>query len=774
MWPSLTMSGRAVARLAALTTLLLTSSWALATPMQRVVILYDERPELPGLAILDRGITDTLDSHATATLEVYREAMDLSRFRTDTHLSELRDHLAAKYSGKRIDVVIAVMGPALDFLARNKGVVFPGASIVFCGIDRRELDGRVMPADVTGVLLKREFAPTLELALALHRDTEHVVFVAGASEFDSRLVEQAKEELRPYESRVELRYLTALPLAELLTRLSRLPPRSVVLYSTLFRDGAGESFVPHEAAEKISAAANAPVYGFLDQYLGRGIVGGHLYSVGAHGEQAARLALRILAGASPRSIAPVEAGASTTQFDARQLARWNIAERSLPPDATVAFREPTLWAQYREYVLATGLVLLAQSLLIGALLLQIVRRRRAEITLRESEIRYRTTADSSPMMIWLSSSVHADQFFNRSWLEFTGGTPEQNVADGWTSRLHPDDMHRSREQYLSAFAAREPFEIECRLRRHDGDHRWMLCRGAPRYGAKREFLGYVCSAIDVEERKQIEGAHRHLAHAARLATMGELTALVAHEVKQPLSAILSNTEAAILLLDSNRAPTEKLHAILTDIRRDTLRADAAIRSIRTLVREQEFSLAACDLNDCIVEVLRLVSSDAQRHGAEIHTRLAEDLPPAYLDRIHVQQVLLNLIVNAMEAMSGVAAPRRVVICTRLHDANSACVSVSDNGPGIPAAMLDNVFDSFVTTKRDGTGLGLRIARTIVDNHGGRIWATNEAEGGATLAFTLPLAQTSAAIAGEQEAALEDFGNPDEVCASHLAAAGYRA
>ncbi len=304
---------------------------------RQVVLLYDERTTLPGLSVLDGSIVRTLTSSFAEPVEVYRESMDLSRFGSDTYLLLLQDYLHKKYADKKIDVVVAVMSPALDFLLSHENVVFAGTPIVFCGIDRRELDSRALPSRVTGVLLKRAFAPTLDIALKLHPGTRRVVFVAGTSEFDRRLLEQATEELRLYRDRLDFTYLTALPMRDLLSQVSELPPRSIVLYSTLFKDGEGAPFVPHDVAEHLAAASNTPVYGFNDQYLGRGIVGGRMYT-NAEGEAAASLVLKVFAGIPPSNIPVVEPEASVAQFDWRQLQRWGIRENQLPQGSTILFR----------------------------------------------------------------------------------------------------------------------------------------------------------------------------------------------------------------------------------------------------------------------------------------------------------------------------------------------------------------------------------------------------------------------------------------------------
>jgi hypothetical protein len=293
---------------------------------RHVVVLYDERLDFPGLADLDRDLVRTLVSESEDTIEVYREAMDLSRFGSDLYKMQLRDFLRAKYTSKKIDVAIAVFGPSLDFLLSYGEAIFPGTPIVFCGIDRKELGDRTLPPRVRGVLIKREFAPTIDLALKLHPGTDRLVVVVGTSEFDSRLLQQARQEFRPYEDRLHFTYLNTLPLDKVLAQLSQLPPHTIVLYTTFFQDVTGESFIPHDVVERVSAVASAPTYGFLDQFVGRGIVGGNLYSVSKHGAEAAKLALQVLAGAETSRVPYSEVQANTLLFDWRQMHRWGISE----------------------------------------------------------------------------------------------------------------------------------------------------------------------------------------------------------------------------------------------------------------------------------------------------------------------------------------------------------------------------------------------------------------------------------------------------------------
>jgi PAS domain S-box-containing protein len=489
-----------------------------ASEPRRVVLLYDERTDLPGLSILDASLVQSLTSGPAGSVEVFSEAMDLSRFGSDTYLQLLRDHLRAKYAAKKIDAVVAAMGPALDFLLSQGDQVFPGTPIIFCGIDRREIERRALPGHVTGVLLKREFSPTLQVALRLHPDTTRVVFVGGTSEFDSRLVEQARMEFRSHEDRLAFSYLTTLSLPELLAELASLPPQTIVLYSTLFRDGAGQAFVPHEVVERITAAANVPVYGFLDQFLGRGIVGGQLYSLDAHGQQAADLVRQILAGKQPSELPLREGAAGVALFDWRQLKRWGISESRLPAGSTILYKQPGAWELYRPEIIGASALVLLQSALIAALLVQRTRRVRVERALRESEERFRLMADTAPVLVWRSGPDKLCDYVNRPWLEFTGRTAEQALGVGWLEGVWPDDLDRCLRTYVSAFDAREPFRMEYRLRRADGVYRWVLNSGVARYGLDGSFAGYVGSCVDITDRKDSEDALRESQQRYSVAT----------------------------------------------------------------------------------------------------------------------------------------------------------------------------------------------------------------------------------------------------------------
>jgi len=271
-------------------------------------------------------------------------------------------------------------------------------------------------------------------------------------------------------------------------------------------------------------------------------------------------------------------------------------------------------------------------------------------------------------------------------------------------------------------------------------YHWQILAGLTVITAQAALIAALL--IQLRKRRRAESVAQRqrdeLAHATRLTAMGELTASIAHEVNQPLGAILANVDAAEMLLESDNMRTDDLRRILADVRRDDLRASEVIRRLRALLAKHQVAHERIDVNAAIEEVLALLAAEARRRGVDLATELDAQLPGVTGDRIQLQQVILNLIVNAMEAMgSATGARRRVLVRTRRADEGAVEVSVIDNGPGIAPGMLDRLFDSFFTTKAKGMGLGLSIARTIVEAHGGRIWAESDGHGGAVLRFTLP-------------------------------------
>jgi two-component system sensor kinase FixL len=314
------------------------------------------------------------------------------------------------------------------------------------------------------------------------------------------------------------------------------------------------------------------------------------------------------------------------------------------------------------------------------------------------------------------------------------------------SRVHPEDREATDEAIERARAeSHATFEIAYRLLRPDGDIRWLISRG--RYvsndrGGVRELIGVAFDiTAQVKADLQLRLQREEMARMSRVSSMGELTASLAHELNQPLSAIVSNAAAGRRLLAQGSPDLTVFEELLADVSADARRAGDIIHGIHHFVRKSEGTRSPVNLNEIVREVLRLLHSDLLGRGTAVETQFAPSLPSVHADPVQLQQVLLNLLMNSLEAMQSTATTkRRVVISTTCEENSSVAVSVRDYGSGLPDDV-DKVFTHFYSTKPNGMGMGLTIVRSIVETHGGKLWAENVDEG-ARFFFTWPVARKS--------------------------------
>jgi C4-dicarboxylate-specific signal transduction histidine kinase len=312
--------------------------------------------------------------------------------------------------------------------------------------------------------------------------------------------------------------------------------------------------------------------------------------------------------------------------------------------------------------------------------------------------------------------------------------------------IHPDDRRAFRNAIARAVRSGKPVESELRLVPHESDVRWIAVTLLAHTHDPPAHRGVNCLVAEITERKHIEAVvteqRRQLAHLARVSLLGELSSALAHELNQPLTSILSNAEAGLFLIEEPHLDIQQLRDILRDIVRDDRRAGDVIGRMRALLTRGETELQRVDVGQLIDGVLMLQHSDLIARNMRLVTRIAPPLPAIHADRVEMEQVLLNLVMNASEAMSGTPAADRMieVEATVLPDTHEVRISVFDRGRGISPAHLERVFDPFFSTKRSGLGVGLAICRSIIAAHGGRIWATTSSgqPGGSSFHFTVPI------------------------------------
>jgi PAS domain S-box-containing protein len=1212
---------------------------------KRVLIISTGSRFSVGFPLAEQTAIDQLRQLYSGDLEFYSEALDIIRFPSETYHRVFRDYLRDKYADDVPDLILLIYVGNLSLAEGLLGQLFPATPVVAAGLTEEEFPlGRAVGRGV-GIAQRSDPGGTIKLLRQLQPDIRNLVLIGGIAEVDRQVMDRARQEAGKFFDKQQVKVWDRQAMPEILDRVKSLPPQTAILFTRMFRDGAGRAYISSQAAQSIAKVANAPVYVMSDPMIGTGAVGGSMVNIATVGKRAGEMAERILNGATPGSL-PLEILTSGVPiFDWRALKRWGISESRLPRNSIVRFRPPSIWDQYRWYIIiALGVFVLQAALISGlvlnrlnrrraekelqenqellelatragelglwardvhgdavwansvlrtqlgfgpndpvrsgdllacihpedrvqvvadvaraneanglyegefrielgageerwifakggtvnvpaehsgrrmgvwlditerkkmevelreseenfrrlvettaaviwqadveswnftyvtpqavrllgypleqwyekdfwishihaddrqraietcltrsqsaenfdfeyrmirssgevvwvhdivscqrnahglsqlrGLMLDITERKRSEQAIRESEERFRTVANAAPVMIWMSGPDKLCTFFNKGWTDFTGRMLEQELGDGWTEGVHPEDLDRSLAIYRNSFDARHEYSMEYRLRRSDGEYCWVLGHGVPRFEADGSFLGYIGTATDLSElkrgderfrlaveassnatvmvnaqgqivlvnqqteilfgysrdeligqsveilvperfranhpahrarfaaapqtrtlgpgrdlcarrkdgsevlveigltpihtqegllvltsivdisarrqaeealekervflrqvididpnfifakdrdgrftlvnqavadaygttvegligktdadfnpnhdevayfhsmdlqvidklqerfiaeekltdargqtrwlqtvkrpivgkdglanqvlgastditmRKTVETELRHqrdeLAHVSRVSLMGELAASLAHEINQPLTAILSNAQAAQRFLMSKAVNLDEVREILNDIVEDDNRASEIIRKIRSLVRKEELTLTRLDLAGIVGDVVSLVHSDAILRNVKMDFHASDGVPAVRGDRIQLQQVMLNLFLNAFDAMKDCAIDERQLrVGINPGETGMVELSVCDHGSGLTSDALDTIFQPFFTTKREGLGMGLSISRAIVERHGGRLWAENNEDRGATFYLLLP-------------------------------------
>jgi len=367
------------------------------------------------------------------------------------------------------------------------------------------------------------------------------------------------------------------------------------------------------------------------------------------------------------------------------------------------------------------------------------RLRAREQDLRMSEERYREVVESQTDLVCRYLPDGTLTFANGAYCRFFGYPREKIIGRKFFAFIPEENRATAIEHVATLNRERRPLTVEHEVIMPDGNIGWQHWVDYPIVGPDGEMTEFQGIGRDITDRKRADEANFKLAHATRLAMVGELTAMVVHELSQPLSAMLCNARAAEMMLEnSNPPPLEDLHEIMGDIQRDNRRASESVQRMRTLLRMRKLELKPLDLSELVAEVLQIAGREAARRRVQIKTERAGEFRPVKGDRVHLQQVLLNLILNGMDAMANTPESKRCLRIRMDENDDDIQVAVTDAGQGIPPERLPHIFDSFFTTKEEGLGLGLSISKWIIEAHRGRILAENDANGGgATFRFTLP-------------------------------------
>jgi len=592
-----------------------------AADTKRVLLLNSFGPDSSNWFEYTRAVRGALVRKTKDPIDFYETALVEARS-ANANEKPFTDYLLALLADGKPDLVVAVGGPAVNFMQRYRQKLFPEVPAVYTAFEQRRIAPAQLTANDVVVALALDLPAIFENMLKVLPDTQNIMVVLGASPLERFWRQQLEKDLRGFSERVKISYTNDLSFDGLLKQAAELPPHSVIFFGLLSVDVSGASYNGMDAVERLHRTANAPIFTFTDTFFGYGVVGGLLTSAELLSGQTANAAAAILAGKAPEAIKVAPSSYAAPRYDWRELQRWNISESRLPEHSIVDFRVPTFWEANRSKVLISLATVVLQFLVIAALLVERRRRRAAQV---EAESRRNETL-----------------------------------------RLN------------------------------------------------------------------------------RVATASVLSSSLSHELNQPLGAILNNAAAGRIFLKSAHPDLALIDEILSDIIRDEKRASDILIGLRNLLRNQsdahqgDGNLKRIDLNDAVRDVVALLTPEIAKRNIALETHYSQEDLPIRADPIHMQQVLLNLMMNSVDAME--RAPRRnLVVRTRYNVyAATANVTISDTGNGIPEDQLSKIFDAFYTTKKNGTGLGLPIARLIVETYGGKIWAENRAAG-ALFCFSLPFA-----------------------------------
>ena len=716
---------------------------ARAAEPKRVLMLHAFNYTFPATSVIAEAARDRLIGHFSKSVEIDAEFLDLARNTDATHELRAANFIRDKYGQRPPDLVMTLGSVALPFLIKHRDTLFPNTPVVFTSISPQTYAALRPPGEVTGIITEFNLAKTLSLAEGLQPDAQRLVIVAGSGETDRRWQPVARKAIEDYKRKFETIYLFGLPYSELTAKLSSLPRDTIVIVLTVFADGEGKTFVPAQVAGHLSMLSAAPVYGPYDTFIGKGAVGGFVETFESVGLAAADLATEILKGKAPAELPPRANPSQHYRVDYQAMQRWGMKDRDLPPGTTVMFKPPTIWDEHRGAVLAGLFVVGVQAVFLSALLIQRRRKMRFENLLLASEERMTFAAAATNIALW-----QLDRKTNKLWATehcrklFGLAKDAPLTREALLATVHPDDVEAAERSMPRSFEPKQASSADVRVVLPDHDVRWIRMR-ARRYreddGGSQSLGGIF---VDVTDQKLAEAEtalqRQEIAHLMRVSVLGELSGSIAHEINQPLTAILSNAQAALRLLGQKSPDLEEIREALQEIVQEDNRADQVIHRLRHLLKKGEPKVESVNINDLVRSTTALLHNELIGREISIRLDLENRLLPASGDSVQLQQVLLNLVMNGMDAMASAPVDQRhILISTRGMKCGSIEVQVRDRGHGIRPQENGHLFEAFYTTKEHGLGLGLAICSTIIQTHGGRLTLENHASGGAIAKFSLP-------------------------------------
>lgn len=600
---------------------------------KRVLLLHSFGPQFVPWVYFSGQFREALFKQSPDKVDLYEASLESARFQQPEEQGPIIDYLQSLFAKRKLDLIVTMGAPATLFVQHYRTRFFQETPVIIAAAEQRAYNPALLTKNDAFVGVTLDFGKWIENIFDLLPDTTHIAWAVGASPLERFWTEEFRRSSQPFANRATFEWFNDLSFEQMLKRTSVLPPNSAVFYVDLRMDAAGVPLDKERVLPRLHQASTAPLFSYVDNYLGQGIVGGPLLSSKELGERIAAVAIRILGGESPGDIKMAPLAMGKPKYDSRELEHWNISESRLPAGSEILFRQPNILDQYRSEILAICAVIL---LLTG-------------------------------LILWL---IHE------------------------------------------------------------------------RHGRTR---------AELQSRRSVD----ELAYMNRVAGAGLLSASLAHEVNQPLTGIVLRASAALRFLEAKEPNVGRAQEALKQIVDAGHHAADVVTGVRAMFKKDTQERAPLDINKTIRSVLALVYFDVRKYSVECQISLGENLPPVFGNAVQLQQVILNLMMNAIEAMSA-AEPRVLTLASELTGHGSIRVAIGDSGSGIEPSNLEHVFKPLFTTKARGMGLGLSICHSIIEDHGGKIWVTPGATRGSIFHFELPAGvQRGAQLADSPSAAVKE-------------------
>jgi PAS domain S-box-containing protein len=667
------------------------------------------------------SLESDLRARVPGAINFYVEYLRGRQFDDPRYERAIVEALQSTYGAKKLNLVMVQSYPALKFTVKHRDELFPGVPIVFWWVNPERFDGQKMWPGVTGVTHGEPYRETIELALHLHPDTDTVAVVTGNSSFDLYWLGRVQIELLRYQPKVKEIDLVGVPSDQLLEKLAALPLRTVVLFQQLPEESIQPAMGDFETLAWIGQ--RLPTYCIFPVLcLNHGGVGGVDIDMKKHYSLAAAVAIRVLEGEKPDDIPVADDTAQQIRLDWRELRRWTVPESAVPSGSVLLYREPSIWERGRRYFLAGIAVIVVQTLLILGLLWQRTRKRKAESVLRESEKRFRVMADSTPSLIWMCDDEGKITYLNEQRLLFTGPDPHAGYGDTWTAYVHPDDLNNVQDALSEALKNHQPYSKEYRLRRADGEYRWMFDLAAARVNGDGSFAGFISSAVDVTDQKLAREALEKVSGQLIEAQEKERSRL-ARELHDDICQRL-----AMISLKIEKATKGGHVSVVTQLEQIWQQCSTLAGDVQALSHELHPSIL---YNLGLATAVKSFCREVSEQQNAVVDYVASDIPNPLPREVSLS--LFRVVQEALHNAVKYSGQKHFAVCLQGKDGEIG-LEVIDRGIGFDPAKIK------------GGGLGLVSMAERIHQVNGTFKIDSQPNGGTRIHVRVPLAAQSKATA----------------------------